>query len=124
MDCSDSFLVIACDQLLPYKFSNNTSDYNLFWSTENTLSFRHGWSEDRHVKTLEAFKNLSKNEEHSLTADPGFTKSTELNIVLSDKSPAIDAGVTLDKVKKDFFGNMRPMGKGYDIGPYEFNNTK
>lgn len=35
-------------------------------------------------------------------------------------SPAINAGVSLLNVATDFDANIRPLGVGYDIGPYEY----
>jgi parallel beta-helix repeat protein len=120
MNCKDALIAIAYDRGIPYTFHNNTSDYNLFWETEEKLPFRHGWSEDRHVYGLKRFQELSKNEQHSIVANPKFLNTPYLNFNLSPDSPAIDVGIEIKTVKKDFFGNSRPYGNGYDIGPVEF----
>ncbi len=39
---------------------------------------------------------------------------------LQSGSPAIDQGMTVSAVPKDFDGNLRPQGAAYDIGAYEF----
>ncbi len=43
---------------------------------------------------------------------------------LQKGSPAINAGVSLREVSKDYFGNRRPINGGYDIGAHEFGGTK
>jgi hypothetical protein len=39
---------------------------------------------------------------------------------LTASSPLIDRGASLTSVDKDFDGNTRPQGSGYDIGAYEY----
>jgi len=39
---------------------------------------------------------------------------------LSSQSPCIDAGTKTGAPSKDYDGVIRPQGKGYDIGPYEY----
>ncbi|MEK7147067.1 MAG: choice-of-anchor Q domain-containing protein, partial [Patescibacteria group bacterium] len=41
---------------------------------------------------------------------------------LQSSSPAIDKGVYLALVIKDFDGTIRPQGFGYDIGAYEYTS--
>ncbi|MGV8151946.1 MAG: choice-of-anchor Q domain-containing protein, partial [Candidatus Nanoarchaeia archaeon] len=41
---------------------------------------------------------------------------------LKEGSEAIDAGASVD-LFKDYEGNPRPKGYGFDIGPYEYQNT-
>lgn len=53
-------------------------------------------------------------------ADPLFVNApTDLKLSALT-SPAVDVGTTLTTVTNDYTGNGRPMGKGYDIGAYEF----
>jgi hypothetical protein len=40
---------------------------------------------------------------------------------LKPTSPAIDAGKAVSTPSTDFDDNLRPQGKGYDIGPYEYS---
>jgi len=60
--------------------------------------------------------------------NPGLVDPGNLNWhLISDlnfKSPAIDAGLTLDQVPVDFERNARPQGSKYDIGAFEFNPSK
>jgi parallel beta-helix repeat protein len=51
--------------------------------------------------------------------NPGTT--TDVDYKLQAASPAIDAGTQLIKsVPNDYAGSSRPLGKGYDIGAYEY----
>ncbi|MDP4090691.1 MAG: Calx-beta domain-containing protein, partial [Bacillota bacterium] len=51
---------------------------------------------------------------NGLSVDPMFTEQLHL----SDSSPVIDKGVTVD-LTTDFDGNKRPQGNGYDLGAFE-----
>jgi hypothetical protein len=42
---------------------------------------------------------------------------------LASNSPAINAGTTQGAPANDFDGGSRPVGSGYDIGPYEFGSV-
>jgi hypothetical protein len=54
-----------------------------------------------------------------VSGNPLFVSSTDFH--LKSGSPAIDAGYNLGSLNtKDFDGNIRPKGAGYDIGAYEF----
>jgi Right handed beta helix region/Protein of unknown function (DUF1565) len=41
------------------------------------------------------------------------------NVRLQSDSPAIDAGLALQYVRRDADGGVRPRGRGYDLGAYE-----
>jgi hypothetical protein len=49
----------------------------------------------------------------------GFVNPQGLDFHLSDNSPAIDKGMVLPSVKRDFDGRARPMGNGFDPGAFE-----
>jgi hypothetical protein len=53
--------------------------------------------------------------------DPLFVKPRADDFHLLSNSPAIDAGIMLDSVAKDFDGFPRPIGPGFDIGAYEYH---
>ncbi len=57
---------------------------------------------------------------NNLTIDPKFVSVSSLNFRLQSVSLAIDKGVALKEVPKDFSGIARPRGKAYDIGAYEY----
>ena len=59
-------------------------------------------------------------ESNYLTSDPLFTSPTTGDFSLQSTSPAINAGVTISTVTKDFLGILRPQGSAYDIGAYEY----
>jgi hypothetical protein len=57
---------------------------------------------------------------------PGFinapaTLPASPNFALTARSPAIDAGLALPAIKAAFDGTLRPQGRGYDIGAYEYS---
>jgi parallel beta-helix repeat protein len=52
--------------------------------------------------------------------DPLFINSAANDYHLQVGSPAIDAGVQVNDVSNDYDGNTRPIGRGFDIGAYEF----
>lgn len=58
-------------------------------------------------------------QSNNLTTDPSFTNPAEGDFTIRNGSAAIDRGVTLAEVPKDFAGVRRPQGAGYDIGAYE-----
>jgi len=60
------------------------------------------------------------------SSDPRFVNYTGTALgkyQLQATSPAIDSGTTLNAPNIDFDGGARPVGKGYDIGCYEYGAT-
>lgn len=55
--------------------------------------------------------------------DPLFTDIDNDDYSLHPNSPAVDKGKSLD-FSRDYAGNKRPAGKGWDIGPYEFQGSE
>jgi hypothetical protein len=60
------------------------------------------------------------------TDDPRFVNAPATlpdspNFALTERSPAIDKGVSLAAVTTAFDGTPRPQGRAYDIGAYEYN---
>jgi hypothetical protein len=49
-----------------------------------------------------------------------FVSAAADNYKLSPGSPAIDAGITLSSVTTDRIGTIRPQGRAYDIGAFEY----
>ncbi|MFC1568986.1 right-handed parallel beta-helix repeat-containing protein [bacterium] len=59
--------------------------------------------------------------EGNITLDPLFFSAwPNVDLHLSQSSPAIDMGVSLNAPNIDCFGNPRPLGMGKDIGAFEF----
>ncbi len=61
-------------------------------------------------------------DSHAVKGNPLFVEASKDDFRLRFGSPAIDRGTSGvgDVVKTDFDGNVRPQGKGYDIGAFEF----
>jgi hypothetical protein len=54
-----------------------------------------------------------------LTTTPRFTNASGGDFSLATGSPAIDAGTSLPEVIRDYLGNPRPLGAGWDLGAFE-----
>ena len=87
---------------------------------EHDVSF---WTDEVLTGTITLDHNLLWNQYESFTstnntlADPLLLE----NYYPSSKSPAIDAGLTIPWLDHDIDGNPRPIGKGYDIGAFEYS---
>ena len=57
---------------------------------------------------------------YNLTTDPKFINASARDFRLQSSSPAIDKGIKLLEVLKDFRGVARPRGIAYDIGAFEY----
>lgn len=57
-----------------------------------------------------------------VNVDPLFIDIDNDDYSLHPNSPAIDAGISLD-FSRDFAGNSRPVGNGWDIGPFEHQGS-
>jgi parallel beta-helix repeat protein len=58
----------------------------------------------------------------AVEGDPLFVNAAGADFHLRENSPAIDAGATANAPAKDYEGNNRPQGAGYDIGAYEYGS--
>ena len=99
---------------------NNVSDYNLFevprWTGASIGS--EGYGGPRH-SSLSAWQKATGWDKNSLAANSELTLPAGGDFRPTLISPAADRGVALSEVKKDYNGRSRPVGKGYDIGPFE-----
>jgi parallel beta-helix repeat protein len=83
--------------------SNLTVDHNLI----------HGYrNDDDEIKGSDAVEG-----------NPLFVNAAGADFHLQENSPAIDAGSSSGAPSKDYDGNSRPKGAGYDIGAYEYGST-
>ena len=106
-------------------YSNNSSqatlsaiaiDYNLYYKTgTGTFAYWNGTN----YKTLADWVSKVGKDVHSVNADPLFV-STGKDFHLRSSSPAKDTGTSAVAPTKDFDGNSRPQGSGYDKGAYEY----
>jgi parallel beta-helix repeat protein len=61
---------------------------------------------------------------HNLVnSNPKFVNTAAGDFRLRSDSPAIDRGMALSEVPKDYAGVLRPQGAGHDIGAYEYKST-
>ena len=60
---------------------------------------------------------------HNLTTNPNFANALAQDFHLTQKSLAIDGGMTINLINTDFDGNDRNEGISPDIGAYEFAQT-
>ncbi len=84
---------------------------------DNNITFKNG--DGTYIATGGTVSN-------NISSDPQFVNYTGTalgNYQLRGTSPAIDSGTTLNAPNIDFDGGKRPVGKGYDIGCYEYGAT-
>lgn len=61
---------------------------------------------------------------HNLISNPDFIKVEIADFRLRAHSPAIDAGIQLNQVTRDFQNVQRPIGRTHDIGAYEAEDSE
>ncbi len=83
----------------------------------NNISYQNNGKPDLYTGLYNGTLTVKNN---LLGKDPRFVDSAKGDFHLKAGSPAIDAGVKVEKVTEDFAGLARPRGKGYDIGAYEY----
>ena len=59
-----------------------------------------------------------------IEGNPMFVNPSEADFHLQEDSPAIDRASSIDAPSEDFDGIPRPQGAGYDIGAFEFIETR
>ncbi len=81
----------------------------------NTLDFEYLYSDffDNGFGMLSGSGNIS--------GDPLFVDASSGDYHLQEISPCIDSGTSQDAPSTDFDGNSRPVGNGWDMGPYEYS---
>ena len=60
---------------------------------------------------------------NNLTTNPAFVNAASSNFYLLSSSAAINKGVVVSEVTRDFVGTLRPVASYYDIGAYEHTGT-
>jgi len=94
-------------------------DHNIYWSREDaeisTGSRRYSRDD---INEQIWFKETGRGE-YSFCRDPLFVDPSRRDFRLAKNSPAIDRGTVEGAPGTDINGNIRPQGRGLDIGPYE-----
>jgi parallel beta-helix repeat protein len=126
----------AVEQIDSDHLSTIASDYNVFWGIDETKMF-----EKKSVSTsLKNWQLATKNDRHSLVADPKFVDIVSADFSLDSTSKAVDAGMPMDSVRavlgrlggfdwilsrldsipdEDIRHVRRPVGAAPDVGAYE-----
>lgn len=86
-----------------YLSKGNDSDYNLFYTTNKTITGAPG------------------QDANSIVADPEFVDLANGQLELQSTSPAINVGVEVEGITTDWYGNKRPQS-AWDIGGAEYRS--
>ncbi len=118
---------VKFDHNLYYR-QNADEDSKLF-----ELTFKCNGGEEHLNLNISEFQNLSLSSgdtlfephwgEGSFVANPVLTDWQTGGFSLPPDSPAIDNGNEDSAPHTDFYGTLRPQGKGYDMGAYEFSTS-
>ncbi len=97
-------------------YNSLTSDNNLFYTPEySDLMF----SDRGDYYTLSDWQAVGY-DANSIEDDPLYVDVVNGDYHVQKDSPAIDAGDTLEEITNDYDGDVRPLGKAYDIGADEY----
>lgn len=95
----------------PEAIFSHKIDYNLWWPKEKMIISLLKFNIKKWIK--------EKQNKHSIFSNPNFLNPEKHNFNLLPNSPAIDKALFIPIIKNDFYGNLRPKGKGIDIGAIE-----
>jgi len=87
-------------------------------SVKNNISYSNGPDGSSDI-WLQPNKSPGTIVSNNLTSDPAFVNASTYDFKLQPWSAAIDEGITIPEVSKDFFDLPRPQGTAYDIGAVE-----
>ena len=91
-----------------------SSDFNLVYNESRAVNIQIGTTD----YTWSAYKTFTKQESHSVNADPRFISITNSNFKLQSISPAINKGISIAGITTDYLG--KTLSGLRDIGAYEF----
>jgi hypothetical protein len=90
-------------------------DYNCWFESYGSLALIAGTNYDYATQWF-SYLNVSGQDIHSVHANPLLNS----DYTLTKNSPCIDTGIAITTVTKDYNRTMRPQGKKYDIGAFEY----
>ena len=93
-------------------------DYNCWYESSGAVAQIKNAMFD-YVNQWNAFRAVSRQDTHSLTANPLLNK----DYTLAKLSPCIDSGQTTNSVTADYLQIKRPQGTKTDMGAFEYNVT-
>lgn len=101
--------------------TGNTIDYNMYYVNGSLSS--HWRLNGTKFSSLEAYVAKSKQDAHSVYADPLFVDVKQGNIALQSTSPAIDRGTAASRNEGewDLWSQIRTSGKSIDMGAVEYS---
>jgi parallel beta-helix repeat protein len=117
IDASRKTLLINSE----YGSDQNTSDYNLFYIAQGPAAATFAWG-GVPFSGFATYPAASRQDPHSIFANPLLLSPGSFRPVLSRRSPAINAGnpsFVPGAAETDFFGNVRLLGTAVDIGAVE-----
>lgn len=100
---------------------NNTSNYNLFYSPDGAAGSRFMWDGFAY-RGLQSLQTAVQNDANSVFANPLLIRPGSARLVLSPRSPAINAGdpaFTPGANETDYTGHPRVLNSRVDIGAIE-----
>lgn len=102
------------------KNSGNVVDYNLYYAPGDVSKANWIWKNEEYVG-FSAYKTSTRNDVHSIFAEPRFVNQGQNNFHLKAASAAIDAGRSYSSIIKtlDIDGQARLRGASVNIGADE-----
>jgi hypothetical protein len=94
-------------------------DYNIYWSRDDAEIVINNRIYTRDEINSKVWYEETGQGKNSRSIDPLFVNLQYRDYRLARNSPAIDRGTGAFAPDKDIDGNIRPQGRGVDIGPYE-----
>ncbi len=93
--------------------------YNNFYCDDPANKF---WWNGIKYTSLREWETWS-GQSHNLFVNPDFIEIKQNDLHLKRTSACIDSGTVFNASFIDYDGNIRPQGKGYDIGAYEYSQS-
>ncbi|MCP5047417.1 MAG: DUF1565 domain-containing protein [bacterium] len=103
---------------------NNILSQNVFYSIDMEADVPMG-NVTVDYNLIHGFRNYDDEIKGSnvVEGDPLFVNASAVNFHLQSTSPAVDAGSSSGAPARDYDGNSRPSGSGYDIGAFEYGTS-